>query len=408
MAFHQQQPWQPQHQTTRPASSSRSGQAKPKLQHIHVPFHATHDPIAYEVYVLVQAILRERLHARAAALRPSSPASVTADDDGAASAEQAAAAAFPATTLLTFTPYPTYTLGRRLSPPPPSSSPDAVAGGGSLHLSAEDKARLTAPLFHNAPGTPSRRRVFHPAVVASPRGGLTTYHGPGQLVVWPVAHLSSPHHARFHGGAGRRPGIGVSAYASLLQRTTSRALSAAYGLSTTCLPAWPGVWTAPSPPSAAASGDERKIAALGVHVRAWIADHGVAINVDGPGPSEGPGRGPESTDPWARFVPCGIEGRDVTSVRRELGADAWRRLPRPMTTTPEGVGQEGEEESRLARCWARDFADELGIGEDGIEGVAVEELVARMHWADVKLREPGKHHAALREELVPFISRLLD
>ncbi|EEY16203.1 octanoyltransferase [Verticillium alfalfae VaMs.102] len=211
------------------------------------------------------------------------------------------AAAAPSPTVISFTPTPTYTLGRR-----------------QTTLDPAQRTRLQQPLTISTPSTrdgappspPSSSSttttLYTPSVTASPRGGLTTYHGPGQLVLWPVLDLHAPHHANHT----------VRSYARLLEDTT-RALLASLPrpVATTASTADPGVWIAPD------DGPPRKIAALGVHLRRHVTALGVALNIDTPV------TGPEAQNPWARFVPCGLEGKAVTSVRAELGAPRFRRCP---------------------------------------------------------------------------------
>ncbi|KAI0403874.1 hypothetical protein F4802DRAFT_273229 [Xylaria palmicola] len=214
----------------------------------------------------------------------------------------AARGAPPPPSLLTFTPTPTYTLGRRQTEPLPES----------------EAARLRAPLFLPPSGESekwpaldahSRREAafFNPAVTHAPRGGLTTYHGPGQLVIWPVIDLHSPLHAH----------LSVRDYACLLEKTTIAALEKEWGLVgfTTDNP---GVWVRSGASrneerGGKPGGDERKIAALGVHLRRHVTGLGVAINYSTPV------TGPEETNPWGRIVACGLGDRGVTSVCAELG-----------------------------------------------------------------------------------------
>jgi lipoate-protein ligase B len=87
------------------------------------------------------------------------------------------------------------------------------------------------------------------------RGGDITYHGPGQLVVYPIVDL-------------RDYGRDLRGYVDRLEETTIRTLRA-FGVEGRREPGLPGVWT-----------ERGKIASLGVHVRRWITMHGLALNVD--------------------------------------------------------------------------------------------------------------------------------
>ena len=117
------------------------------------------------------------------------------------------------------------------------------------------------------------------------RGGDITFHGPGQLVGYPILDL----------GRHRRD---LHWYLRQLEETLIRAL-AAYGIPATRRPGLTGVWTS-----------DRKIASIGVHARNWVTWHGFALNV--------------TTDLsyFDLIVPCGIQGVVMTSIARELGRPA--------------------------------------------------------------------------------------
>jgi lipoyl(octanoyl) transferase len=128
------------------------------------------------------------------------------------------------------------------------------------------------------------------AFVEVDRGGSATFHGPGQLVAYPVVRL-----------AGRFPIPGHPAHGDVIRylRALEGALiatAAGYGVEVTRRPPWTGVW----------SGD-RKLGAIGVKLAGGITTHGVALNV--------------ATDlSWfERIVPCGIDGAGVASLET-LGA----------------------------------------------------------------------------------------
>lgn len=114
------------------------------------------------------------------------------------------------------------------------------------------------------------------------RGGEVTYHGPGQLVGYPILDL-------------RAHGCDVHSYLRGLEETLIQAL-AALGISAGRWPGYTGVWV----------GDE-KIAAIGVHLSRWVTWHGFALNV--------------TTDLsyFDHIIPCGISDKGVTSVARLLG-----------------------------------------------------------------------------------------
>ena len=146
---------------------------------------------------------------------------------------------------------PVYTLGRR---------------GGRTHLLASEAALA-------ARGA---------SLAASDRGGEITFHGPGQLVVYPILHL-------------RGRGIGIAAYLRMLEEL-SIACAAAFGVAAERRRGRRGCWAG-----------ERKLGSIGVRLSNGVSTHGLALNV--------------STDlRWFDAIrPCGIEGVRMTSLSQELG-----------------------------------------------------------------------------------------
>jgi len=118
--------------------------------------------------------------------------------------------------------------------------------------------------------------------VTTSRGGDVTYHGPGQLVGYPVVHL-------------RRRGILVLEYLRMLEETLIRTL-AAFGIAGNRDARNRGVWV----------GDA-KIAAIGIRVSRGVATHGFALNVD-----------PDMSH-FSGIIPCGLADAGVTSMRLQLG-----------------------------------------------------------------------------------------
>ena len=121
-------------------------------------------------------------------------------------------------------------------------------------------------------------------MVETDRGGLITYHGPGQLVAYPIVRLR---------GRG-----GPHWYVRTLERVIIGTL-AEFNLPAATVEGLTGVWTADG---------QRKIAAIGVKIAGGVAYHGFAINVN-----------PDLTM-FDGIVPCGITDREVTSLAMELGA----------------------------------------------------------------------------------------
>ena len=122
------------------------------------------------------------------------------------------------------------------------------------------------------------------------RGGDVTFHGPGQLVGYPILDLTG-HRQDLHW------------YLRTLEQVLIDAL-AALGVPAERKPGFTGVWTRAG---GSGGGGTRKIASIGIHVKQWVTWHGFALNV--------------ATDLtyFDRIVPCGIQGVEMTSVERETG-----------------------------------------------------------------------------------------
>ncbi|KAF8416075.1 hypothetical protein EV426DRAFT_541505 [Tirmania nivea] len=201
------------------------------------------------------------------------------------------------------------TLGTALPPLPPPTvitcefSPPVYTSGLRQHtrIPAAQKAFLTG----TAHPTTGERAEF----VEARRGGQMTWHGRGQCTMYPVADL-------------RALRVGARDWVHLLEGVTIGVLRG-YGVAAADRDrSHPGVWARGS-----------KIAAVGLRVRSAVVNHGVAVNVD--------------TDGWwwARVVACGIAGRGVTDLKREMP-------PRPGVPPP-GVDEVGA-------AWVAELAGRLG------------------------------------------------
>ena len=122
------------------------------------------------------------------------------------------------------------------------------------------------------------------------RGGDVTWHGPGQLVGYPIVQLA------------RRGRPDVTGFLRLVEAALGEALGE-LGVAAEARPGWTGVFVAGAQPP-------RKIASIGIGVRGWVTWHGFALNVDC------------DLAGFAAIVPCGLHGVAMTSVARELGAAA--------------------------------------------------------------------------------------
>ena len=137
--------------------------------------------------------------------------------------------------------------------------------------------------------TPDQTSLRDAAILPHPlfpinRGGQATYHGPGQLIGYPIIDL-------------RRCGQDLHRYLRWIEALLIETL-AEIGIAATTRPGLTGVWI-----------DDRKIASIGVGVRHWITMHGFALNVCG------------DLAPFDRIVPCGIANVTMTSIERETGTE---------------------------------------------------------------------------------------
>jgi lipoyl(octanoyl) transferase len=137
------------------------------------------------------------------------------------------------------------------------------------------------------------RPVDGSEVIDVDRGGRITWHGPGQLVGYPIVRLPDP--------------VDVVAYVRRVEQVLID-VCAEFGVATTRFtergPSWSGVWI-----PADANGGDRKIGAIGIRVARGVTQHGFALNCDC------------DLAAYDRIVPCGIREAGVTSLSAELGRD---------------------------------------------------------------------------------------
>ncbi|HEY1335003.1 MAG TPA: lipoyl(octanoyl) transferase LipB [Myxococcaceae bacterium] len=156
------------------------------------------------------------------------------------------------------------------------------------------------------------------------RGGEVTYHGPGQIVGYPILDLAPD----------RKD---VRRHVRSVEEGMIRAL-AEHGIDAGRIGKWPGVWV-----GSEAGGDARKVGAVGVHIARWITTHGFALNVN------------SALEDFELIIPCGIREAGVTSMERELG--------RPVDA--------GGVEDALARAFASVLEAELRFEDARTRTVSV-------------------------------------
>ena len=139
-----------------------------------------------------------------------------------------------------------------------------------------------------------RLRELGADFVRSNRGGLITFHGPGQLVAYPILNLAE----FFPVATARKAILGVKWYVERLEQTVIDTCGE-LGVEAVRSPPHPGVWVPGVP--------ERKVCALGVHSSNLVTSHGLALNCD------------VDLGWFGHIVPCGIKDRGVTSLTQQLG-----------------------------------------------------------------------------------------
>ncbi|MDJ0336777.1 lipoyl(octanoyl) transferase LipB [Cryobacterium sp. PH31-O1] len=132
---------------------------------------------------------------------------------------------------------------------------------------------------------PEERPIDDTPVIDVDRGGKITWHGPGQLVGYPILHLQEP--------------VDVVGYVRSLEGMLIEVLID-FGIDAVRVPGRSGVWVGEA-------GHEDKIAAIGIRVAEGVTMHGFALNCS------------NSLEPYSRIVACGIRDAGVTTMSRVLG-----------------------------------------------------------------------------------------
>ncbi|MES2109953.1 MAG: lipoyl(octanoyl) transferase LipB [Bacteroidota bacterium] len=153
------------------------------------------------------------------------------------------------------------------------------------HVYTLGKSGKPEHLLLDEQGLKDKQAVYYPIN----RGGDITYHGPGQIVSYPILDLDN-----FF--------TDIHLYLRTLEEAIIRTL-ADYGLKAGRYEGYTGVWFD------ADNENARKICALGVRCSRWVTMHGLAFNVN------------TDLDYFKNIVPCGIDDKDVTSMQRELGRE---------------------------------------------------------------------------------------
>jgi lipoyl(octanoyl) transferase len=198
-------------------------------------------------------------------------------------------------------------------------------------LRKEEKIGDVLVLLEHSPVITLGRNAKTANVIASPellaqrgvelfecdRGGDVTFHGPGQIVGYPIFDLRG-----FATPDGRRKTLGAVEFVRRLEEVLIRTC-ADFAIPTKRVQGLTGVWTdlkgrdfscADNPEdkeaaSAAEVGSEGKLAAIGVHISRFVTSHGFALNVG------------TDLSYFNLIIPCGITAKPVTSMRRELGKE---------------------------------------------------------------------------------------
>jgi len=163
------------------------------------------------------------------------------------------------------------------------------------HPAVYTAGKRTRPEDRPTDGTP---------VVDVDRGGRITWHGPGQLIGYPIVRLPEP--------------IDVVGYVRLLEGILINTL-ADFGIDGRRVAGRSGVWVGPG-------GSEDKIAAIGIRVADGVTMHGFALNCD------------NSLEPYDRIVACGIVGAGITTMSRVLGRRVTTADTIASITTHMGTG----------------------------------------------------------------------
>lgn len=299
-----------------------------RLAHLHLPGIT---PFATVSKIQQTLALGHLAHKKALSHPQSSPTQTPAPDP----------------TIITFTPNPVYTTGRRDLPPSNSSSPTDPQPSRELSLPPS-----LEPIRHLLTATDKQPAAeYHPTL----RGGQTTYHGPGQLVAYTILDL-------------RRLALSPRCHIRCLENSVIDVL-ASYGVRG-FVTEDPGVWVNDSNNDSSSSKNNaeaaaKKITAVGVHLRRHVSSYGIGLNV--------------TNEPmWflKQIVACGLEGREATSLEAH-GLD---------TTNPEIMDEVGDRfvdafvtrlhtdytssnQERIEEVYKLGMEDVVALGKESVAGI---------------------------------------
>jgi len=238
-----------------------------RLAHLHLPNITPFSRVSHLQETLTTRLLAyKKLTSRLSQSPTPSPISATSTP--------------PDPTIITFTPNPVYTTGRRDLPPSNTAS--------TKTLSLPPELEPIRPLLvtdgdgHSYFVAGEKKAEYHPTL----RGGQTTYHGPGQMVAYTILDL-------------KRLGLTPRCHIRVLENSVVDVLKK-YGVPGV-ITEDPGVWV----PSSSSSGEgaPKKVTAVGVHLRRNISSYGIGFNVT-----------EEPMWYFRQIVACGLEGREATSL----------------------------------------------------------------------------------------------
>jgi lipoyl(octanoyl) transferase len=209
------------------------------------------------------------------------------------------------------------------------------------------------------------------------RGGDVTFHGPGQLVGYPIFDLRDQRDRE-----GQRRSMGAVEFVRNIEEALIRTC-ADFGIHTERVPGLTGVWTVPNAPTDQSAqspastfaptgqspvstlSEQGKVAAIGVHISRGVTSHGFAFNVT------------TDLDYFKLIVPCGISTKPVTSVEKELGtAPSWDEI---VQSTVRNFGRVFNSQV----LWVESIDDLVGHNV-GVPMRAPEEL-RKLHGDDIQL-----------------------